>query len=109
MKCSHHTETDAVAVCVQCGRGLCQGCTRVSSSGRTSCSPACENELLKAKEHTSRQRRLAVWAPKFVSAVVFGLAVAMIGISIAAATSKIWGASPEIAWLLTVFPLMFAA
>jgi hypothetical protein len=41
MKCYTHKDTDAVAVCVHCGRAMCSSCATPSGSGRFVCSPAC--------------------------------------------------------------------
>jgi len=43
MKCWAHSETDAVAVCVSCGKGLCKECS-IALAGRTYCKTCVENE-----------------------------------------------------------------
>src|SRR5262245_60654354 len=41
MKCPTHTDTEAVAICVHCGRAMCSGCTKRSGGGRLVCSAEC--------------------------------------------------------------------
>ena len=78
MKCSSHTEIDAVAICIHCGRGLCSPCTTKSQSGRTVCSAACGTALLDIeqalrglRDKTVRSHRGSAWF-SFVLAAIFG-------------------------------------
>ena len=41
MKCLTHKDSEAVAVCVHCGRALCDSCVTRSASGRIVCSQEC--------------------------------------------------------------------
>jgi hypothetical protein len=41
MNCFSHHETEAVALCAHCGKGLCEECASRSASGRWVCSRAC--------------------------------------------------------------------
>ena len=41
MKCSSHPNSEATAICIQCGRALCTSCHTKSPSGRIVCSAAC--------------------------------------------------------------------
>jgi hypothetical protein len=41
MKCYNHKDSEAVAVCVHCGRAICFSCAKTSASGRFVCSLAC--------------------------------------------------------------------
>jgi hypothetical protein len=45
MKCCKHIANDAVAVCANCGRGLCPDCVPSPSNGRVACSAHCAAEL----------------------------------------------------------------
>ena len=45
MKCFKHSPTDAVAVCVYCGRGLCRDCVPIVPAARIVCSPDCGSAL----------------------------------------------------------------
>lgn len=60
MKCSNHTQADAVASCVYCGQGLCPACITRSSSGRAVCSPSCAERAasMEAALETVRQKTL---------------------------------------------------
>jgi hypothetical protein len=41
MKCFTHLQTDAVAVCANCGKALCPSCVTKSDSGKICCSESC--------------------------------------------------------------------
>jgi len=41
MQCTNHTDRSAVAVCVNCGSGLCPNCVTKTASGRHVCSANC--------------------------------------------------------------------
>lgn len=45
MKCYNHSLSDAGAVCVYCGKGLCPSCS-ISEAGQIVCSESCARELL---------------------------------------------------------------
>ncbi|HEX3014250.1 MAG TPA: hypothetical protein VHO92_08265 [Methanobacterium sp.] len=45
MRCSEHTEKEAVAVCVSCGRGLCEDC-RLQLAGKNYCQE-CADKLVR--------------------------------------------------------------
>ena len=51
MKCFNHSQTDAVAVCMNCGKALCPGCVTKSDSGKIRCSESCSAAIL-AMEQT---------------------------------------------------------
>jgi hypothetical protein len=60
MKCSNHTQADAVASCVFCGQGLCPSCITRSTSGRVVCSPRCAERAtaMEIALETIRQKTL---------------------------------------------------
>ena len=41
MKCYNHKDSEAVAVCVHCGRAICLSCAKTSASERFICSSVC--------------------------------------------------------------------
>ncbi len=47
MKCCHHAETEAMGVCMHCGRALCADCAQHTPTNRLACSDAC---LMKLQE-----------------------------------------------------------
>src|SRR5262245_3271028 len=53
MKCFNHTSSEAVAVCSQCGKGLCVECAREPANGRMVCSIVCADAL--ARAHSAMQ------------------------------------------------------
>lgn len=45
MKCFTHKESEAIGICMNCGKGVCQSCVVISDSGRLACSKACADGL----------------------------------------------------------------
>jgi hypothetical protein len=45
MKCFYHPETDALAICIHCGAGVCTNCARRSAAQRITCSDECAKAL----------------------------------------------------------------
>lgn len=45
MKCTNHNTTDAVAVCMYCGRALCPNCIVPPTASRVVCSSVCRTAL----------------------------------------------------------------
>ena len=45
MKCFKHNTSDAVAVCVYCGRALCPDCVPAPNAARVVCSTECGSNL----------------------------------------------------------------
>ncbi len=54
MKCIKHNSTDAVAVCMYCGRALCPACIQTPTASRLVCSNVCDAAL----ERTERAVQL---------------------------------------------------
>ena len=54
MKCFTHNGTDAVGICMYCGRALCPACIASSSAGPLVCSSECRTAL----EHNERVLQL---------------------------------------------------
>lgn len=50
MKCSNHPETEANAVCIHCGTGLCADCATKTPTRRIVCSPECAKDLADAED-----------------------------------------------------------
>lgn len=47
MKCFRHSASEAVAICRQCGRAVCELCTLDSADPVVLCSPECQSEAQK--------------------------------------------------------------
>jgi VIT1/CCC1 family predicted Fe2+/Mn2+ transporter len=45
MRCAAHEDTEAMAICMHCGKGICAQCARTSESGRAVCSIKCGTNL----------------------------------------------------------------
>ena len=45
MRCFKHNATEAVAVCIYCGRALCPNCVPSVGAARITCSAECESAL----------------------------------------------------------------
>ena len=57
MKCSNHPQTDALAVCVHCGCGICADCARKTPSLRTVCSDECAKAVAQTESTLASLRR----------------------------------------------------
>jgi hypothetical protein len=53
MKCYYHTSTDAVAICKNCSRGVCQECA-VDVVNGIACKDKCESEVKAVNQMISR-------------------------------------------------------
>lgn len=78
MKCAVH-QSDAVAVCAYCGRGLCADCARPSASRRMVCSDECATALARSDQAMEEVLRKSVQnarASAFYSFLCAGLSAA---------------------------------
>jgi len=87
MRCYNHPESEAIATCKHCCKGMCAACAKDSGWGLV-CSPQCESEVKALKAMVERNRGMVPVAVKshqrnamlmFLMALVFigfGLAVA---------------------------------
>ena len=48
MKCFNHAESDAVAICSYCGKGLCADCACSPEKRRVTCSTRCTEAISRA-------------------------------------------------------------
>ena len=83
MKCRHHNEAEAVAVCVHCGFGLCASCIDITPSGRSVCSEGCKQAALKAESALDRIHTLTLKGYRLLATVltclgVLGLAASLV-------------------------------
>lgn len=58
MKCYNHYERDAVAICKNCGKGLCKECAVELDNGLISCKGNCEKEVKYLKEMTEKSKKV---------------------------------------------------
>ena len=79
MRCFHHSETDAVATCVNCGKALCSQCVRHARTERIVCSEACETADFKTERSLFLIRKKTA-LHNTVSAVFLLLAGAVFGL-----------------------------
>lgn len=87
MKCFHHQQADAVAVCRACGRAVCPACTLIPDGQHIVCSERCgtdyEKTMLARATHLellhvmARSYKGLVVVCRLMAAVVFFLAVAL--------------------------------
>jgi hypothetical protein len=82
MKCFHHKDSEAIGVCTNCGKGVCEKCISFTKNGKSVCSETCctfrnnfDNSILSTKKKTNTQM--------FVGGIVF------IGLSIVFAISAV--------------------
>jgi hypothetical protein len=102
MKCFNHRDQDAVALCKQCGKGLCQHCLVESSAG-TSCHGKCEEDLSTAyalfqREKTTFLKTSLVYKRSGIFAAVMGVAFFAFGV---------WEKIPQLRIFLCTIGVLF--
>ena len=65
MKCSCHPNSEAIAICIHCGRGVCQSCQTKSPTGRTVCSDTCLSALRLTEQAIESLRTKAISGARF--------------------------------------------
>lgn len=83
MKCFYHHDTDAVALCKNCQRGLCPGCAADLADG-TACKERCEvqvaaiNEVME-RNKTGYQKAGSAYARNAIVYFLLGAMMCLIG------------------------------
>lgn len=75
MKCENHPEREAIAVCVNCQKGLCEDC-KIELDGKNYCRE-CYNKLINSNETRNQQRQVVERYVDF-KAITVGLIVVLI-------------------------------
>jgi len=83
MKCYIHKETEAVAVCVHCGRAVCTACATPSQSGRLVCSPPCATAIKQMEDFIGSTRHKTTRSARFNMYFCIGLGVVFLVFAIA--------------------------
>jgi hypothetical protein len=83
VKCYYHDETDAVALCKNCSRGVCRGCAAEVING-TACLNRCETEVRALDEviqrnKTGYQKASGAYARNAVVYLIMGLVMLGMG------------------------------
>jgi hypothetical protein len=104
MKCFNHQETEAVAVCVSCGKALCPSCISKSSRGKLVCSALCAQAISEADDfrdyfhnRSTRSWRLIAYAMLFPVSFIF----------LVFGGFAIWAREWPIVWLLLSVVVIF--
>src|ERR1041385_1017831 len=104
MRCFNHQDTEAVGVCVSCGKALCPSCISKSGRGKFVCSPACSRAITESDDfrdylhnRSTRSWRLLTYALLFPVAFVF----------LIFAGFDIWGREWPLVWLLLGVVVIF--
>ena len=88
MKCFKHQESDASAVCIRCGKGVCITCVKQTATNRVVCSAICEAGLAESeqvmqliKSKTISQNKVSAMIYFLIGsiAVIFAVLAALIG------------------------------
>lgn len=87
MKCSNHPQTDALAVCVHCGIGVCAECARKTPSLRTVCSQECAKALAETESALTSLRRKTLGGHRLTGYFCLGAGV-ILGLLAALAKSE---------------------
>lgn len=99
MKCSNHSQTDAVAICVFCGHGLCSSCATKSTTGRAICSPACSAGIAAAEAALESIRQKTIGANKLAVYFLLGAGILFVGFAIYEAIRAMSSGR----WILSLF------
>ncbi len=75
MKCLTHKNVEAIAVCVHCGRALCDGCITRSASGRIVCSKECAAGSQEMEDSIAGTRYQSVRGARIVGYFAMGIGI----------------------------------
>jgi hypothetical protein len=81
MKCYNHPESEAVATCKHCYKGMCAACAKNSGWGFV-CSPQCEEEVKMVRAMVERNRKMIPFAARNSARsaiILFAMAAVFIG------------------------------
>ena len=106
MRCFDHQESEAVAVCKHCGKGLCPDCL-IERQGIVSCNGLCERQVamqLYVLEKSVQAYRGAAWTYKALTAICLLLmpAAMLVGVFIAL-NSRLVATKEGFAVMMTAF------
>lgn len=84
MKCYYHHQSDAVAICKSCGRGLCPECEADVGPG-SACKQRCENDVkdlntIIQRSKSAYQKTGAVYKRSAMALLVMGIIFIFIGV-----------------------------
>lgn len=74
MKCLTHKDTEAIAICIHCGRALCESCATRWETGRFVCSPACGTASKQMEDFIAGTRHKAVRGARVTAHFLYGTA-----------------------------------
>jgi hypothetical protein len=104
MKCSSHPDSEATAICIHCGRGICTSYQTKSSSGRIVCSTTCLSALRLTEQAIDSLRTKTISGASFSGYSLLAAGLAMAGFAFVPIRGHIvW----HITSLLLVFALVF--
>jgi len=106
MKCFYHSQVDAVAVCKNCGRGLCSGCA-VDVGNGMACQGHCETEVKALVE--LQQRNKTAYQKVVGAANRSALWLGLMGVAFVAAGLVMWKSGGVVALFFGLFFLLGAA
>ena len=89
MKCMKH-ETEAIAVCSNCGIGLCYECSEQSKSGKYCCSTACIDDVELGEEASRLTLERATKTSEASAYSGYFLGILFLGFSAYALTQGFW-------------------
>jgi Uncharacterized protein conserved in archaea (DUF2180) len=104
MKCFSHSDSEAIAICIHCGRGVCVSCQIRSPTGRIVCSTTCLSGLRLTEQAIDGLRNKTISGASFSGYffLVSGLVMAIFAF-VPIRGRIVW----HIASLLLVFAVIF--
>jgi hypothetical protein len=90
MKCSNHSQTDARAICIYCGVGVCGECAERTVKNRIVCSTDCANALAEEEAALQGIRAKTLGGHRLTGYFALGAAVILAGFSAFTAIGQQW-------------------
>lgn len=91
MKCHTHSQTDAAAICIHCGAGVCADCAQKTPSQRIVCSRQCAKALAETESTLAAIRRKTQGGHKLTGYFCYGAAVIVSVFALLAGLDSQWG------------------
>ena len=90
MKCAKHPQTEAHAICIHCGAGVCADCIARTPSRRIACSPECAKALAEAEAALNAIRRKTLGGHRLTGYFCCGAALILGAFALLTALDRQW-------------------
>jgi len=90
LKCLRHPQSEASAICIHCGAGLCAVCGEKTANRRFVCSPECAEALAHTETVLNGIRRKTQGGHRLTGYFCCGVGVAILVFSLIAGFNRQW-------------------